>query len=360
VAENDDASKTEEPSAKKLADAREKGDLAKSQDVTQLAALAGAFGAIVVAGGWLARDMGNALAPFLAQAGQIGLENGGAVIVARKAIMAAMPALVIVLVTAAAAGVVANLAQTGFLFTPDKLKPDFSKLDLIKGVGRLVGIDAIVQFAKQATKFIVTGIIAWFVVKPHASELRNLVGLDPASILPLAMTLCKSLFMAVLIFLAITAGFDWFWQRLRFNNRMRMSLQEMKDEFKQADGDPHIKARLRQIRHQRSRQRMMQAVPKATVVVMNPTHYAVALLYDADATPAPLCVAKGMDTLALKIREVAEAAGVPIIEDPPLARALYATVEIDEQIPEAHFAAVAKVIGFILNSRKPGAQARAR
>jgi flagellar biosynthetic protein FlhB len=360
VAETDDASKTEEPSAKKLADAREKGDLAKSQDVTQLAALLGAFAAITIAGGWLSRDMANALQPFLAHAGETALDSGGAVAVARAAVWAAAPTLLIVLLTTAACGAAGNLLQTGFLFTPDKLKPDFKKLDLIKGMGRLLGIDSLVQFAKSATKFIVTGIIAWFVIKPHATELRNLVGMDPAAILPLAMKLCKTLFIAVLIFLALTAGFDWFWQRLRFNKRMRMSIQEMKDEFKQADGDPHIKARLRQIRHQRSRQRMMQAVPKATVVVMNPTHYAVALMYDADETPAPLCVAKGMDSLALKIREVAEAAGVPIIEDPPLARALYATVEIDEQIPEAHFAAVAKVIGFILNGRKPGAQARGR
>jgi flagellar biosynthetic protein FlhB len=131
---------------------------------------------------------------------------------------------------------------------------------------------------------------------------------------------------------------------------MKMTKEEVKEDFKQSEGDPHIKARQKQLRHSRARRRMIQAVPDATVVVMNPTHYAVALKYDAGETPAPMCVAKGMDSLALKIREVAEAHGVPVIEDPPLARALYAAVDVDEIIPPAHYEAVAKVIGFIMSA----------
>ena len=129
--------------------------------------------------------------------------------------------------------------------------------------------------------------------------------------------------------------------------RLRMSKEEMKEEHRQSEGDPHVRARQKQIRTERAKRRMMNAVPKATVVVMNPTHFAVALRY-GDDTPAPMCVAKGMDSLALKIREVAEAAGVPVIEDPPLARALYATVNMDQTIPREHYEAVAKVIGFVL------------
>src|SRR6201995_3550179 len=144
---------------------------------------------------------------------------------------------------------------------------------------------------------------------------------------------------------------------MRFMERMKMTKEEVKEDFKQSEGDPHIKARQRQIRNERSRRRMMQAVPTATVVVMNPTHYAVALKYDQGETPAPMCVAKGVDSLALKIREIAEEAGVPVLEDPPLARALYAAVEIDEIIPPAHYEAVAKIIGFILSAgRKVAAQ----
>jgi len=323
--ESEDDSKTEEPTAKKLADARKKGDVPKSQDFSQLASLAGAFGVIAIAGGWLARDMVQALAPFIAQAGQMDVE-GGANMIARKVLLAALPPLVLVMVVSGLLGAAANVAQSGFLFSAEKMKPDFKKLDPIKGLGRIFGPDGMMQFAKSALKFLVTGVIAWFVLKPDANVVIGLVGMDPAAMLPLAVDLCKKLFWAVLIFLVVTAGFDWFWQRMRFNKRMRMSLKEIKDEHKDSDGDPHIKAKRRQIQMQRSRQRMMQAVPQATVVVMNPTHYAVALKYEQGETPAPICVAKGVDDLALKIRAVAEESGVHVLEDPPPARALYAAV----------------------------------
>jgi flagellar biosynthetic protein FlhB len=347
----DDASKTEEPTAKKLSDARAKGDVPKSGDISQLASLSGAFGVVVIAGGWLTRDMVQALTPFIAHAGTMDVE-GGIRAIAKTAVLAALPAVVLVMVVSGLLGAAANVGQSGFILSADKIKPDLKKLDLIKGLGRIFGPDGLVQFGKSALKFIVTGVIAWFVCKPHASEFANMVGMDVAAIIPLSMQLCVKLFWAVLIFLVVTAGFDWFWQRLRFNKRMRMSLQEVKDEMKQSEGDPHIKGKQKQIRMQRSRQRMMQAVPKATVVVMNPTHYAVALKYEQGENAAPVCVAKGVDDLALKIRAVAEEAGVYVLEDPPLARALYASVDVDEQIPADHFEAVAKVIGFVMNNKK--------
>ncbi len=141
--------------------------------------------------------------------------------------------------------------------------------------------------------------------------------------------------------------------------RMRMTKEEQKEDYKQSEGDPHVRARQRQIRMERARRRMIQAVPKATVVVANPTHFAVALRYEQGETPAPQCVAKGVDAVALRIREVAEAHGVPVVEDPPLARALYGAVEIDQIIPRQHYEAVAKIIGFILAGRRPRRQARA-
>ncbi|KSB88577.1 flagellar biosynthetic protein FlhB [Caulobacter vibrioides] len=349
--DTDQESKTEEPSAKKLADARKKGDVPKSADIAQLASLAGAFGAVVIAGGWLTRDLVQSLVPFIAQAGQMDVE-GGVQIIARKAVLAALPPLILVMLCSGVLGAAANIAQSGFMFSGEKMKPDLKKLDPLKGLGRIFGPDGMMQFAKSALKFLVTGVIAWFVLKPDAQMVTGLVGMDPAAMLPLAVDLCKKLFWAVLIFLIVTAGFDWFWQRLRFNKRMRMSLKELKDEHKDSDGDPHIKAKRRQIQMQRSRQRMMQAVPQATVVVMNPTHYAVALKYEQGETPAPICVAKGVDDLALKIRAVAEESGVHVLEDPPLARALYAAVEVDQQIPAEHFEAVAKVIGFVLSNKQ--------
>lgn len=352
--DTDPESKTEDPSAKKLSDARAKGDVVKSQDIPQLASLAGAISVILIAGGWLTRDLAAALYPFIAHAGTTEISSGGAMVVMKQAVMAAMPPLLLVMIVTAVLGVVGNVAQTGFMLTPDKIKPDFKKLDLLKGLGRIFGMDGMVQFAKSTIKFMVTGFIAYMVLKPHVGEVRNLVGMDVAALLPEAMKLSKTLMLAVLLLLIAMAAIDWFWQRQRFMKRMRMTLQEVKDEFKQSDGDPHIKGKRRQIQMQRSRQRMMQAVPKATVVVMNPTHYAVALKYEPGETPAPLCVAKGVDELALKIRAVAEEHGVMVLEDPPLARALYASVEIDEEIPVEHFEAVAKVISFIMNKKTQG------
>ena len=159
--------------------------------------------------------------------------------------------------------------------------------------------------------------------------------------------------MSTLIFLGFTAGADFLWQRYRFAERMKMTKEELKEDYKQSEGDPHVKAKLKQIRAQRSRQRMMQNVPKATVVVTNPTHYSVALRYEpGEGDAAPICVAKGVDALALRIREVAREHDVPIVENVPLARALYAAVDVDETIPREHFEAVAKVIGFVMQKRK--------
>ena len=348
--DNDAASKTEEPTPRKLQQARERGEVVKTADLPSLASLAAVASVVALAGGWLSRNMVVALTPFFASPDAFSLREGGGVAVLRQSIMAGAPFLGLVLAAACLAGVAGTLVQTGLMFTPDKLKIDFGKLNPVEGFKRLFNIDGLVQFAKSLVKVTVTGILAWWVVKPHVAGMMDLSRMEPVVILPFAADILRRLVFAVTAFLLVIAGADWFWQRQRFMKRMRMTREETKDDHKQAEGDPHIKAKLRQMRVERSRRRMMQAVPGATVVVMNPTHYAVALKYDAGENPAPLCVAKGMDDLALKIRAIAEEAGVPVIEDPPLARALYAAVEIDDIIPPAHYEAVAKIIGFILNS----------
>jgi flagellar biosynthesis protein FlhB len=247
--------------------------------------------------------------------------------------------------------------QTGLMFTPDKLKPDFKKVSPMGGFKRIFGIDGLMTFVKSIIKVIMMAVLAWWVLAPHMDDLTGLAALEPIAILPLAADILRRLAMAVAGLLLLVSGGDWFWQKQRFMTRMRMTKEELKEDFKQSEGDPHVKARQRQLRQTRARQRMMQGVPNATVVVMNPTHYAVALKYEQGEDEAPICVAKGLDSLALKIRAVAEEAGVPIIEDPPLARALYAAVEVEEMIPPAHYEAVAKIIGFILNGGKKRAGA---
>ena len=350
--DNDAASKTEEPSAKKLADARKRGEVIKTPDLSSLMSLVAAFSVVVAGGGWLARDMMAKLVPFLAHPDAMSLDGSGGVDVGRNVVLAALPTLLAVTLVAGIAGAAGNLLQTGFMFTPDKLKPDMSKLNILSSFKRLFSLDNLMNFLKSAVKILITGVVAWMTLKPHAAELYNLPGLPITEILPLTLKLAQALMISVVCFLALTAGADWLYQRQSFLKKMRMTKEEVKEEYRQAEGDPHVKARQKQIRMEKARRRMMHNVANATVVVMNPTHYAVALRYEPGETAAPMCVGKGVDDIALKIRAVAEENGVEVIEDPPLARALYATTEIDQQIPEEHFQAVAKVIGFIMNRRR--------
>ena len=250
-------------------------------------------------------------------------------------------------------GVGGNVAQSGLIFTAEKLKPKWSAVSPMQGFKRIFGPDGLAQFVKTFLKLIAVCAVCWMVLKPHLREFENMAAISPLAILPLARDMAISLFVASIILLGATAGADFIWQKMRFAKRMRMTKEELKEDFKQSEGDPHIKAKLKQIRMQRSRQRMMANVPKATVIVTNPTHYSVALRYEPDqGDGAPICVAKGVDALALRIREVATEHGVPIVENVPLARALYATVEVDEVIPREHFDAAAKIIGFVFQSRK--------
>lgn len=254
------------------------------------------------------------------------------------------------MVVAAVLGAAGNLVQTGLLYSPDKIKPEWKKVSPLAGLKRILGPDGLMQFFKSLVKIVMVGWVGWVVMKPYIHPLKELAALDPAAMLPLMVEILRKLVFATAALMLVIAGFDWFWQRQRFLKRMRMTKEEQKEEFKNSEGDPHFKAKRRQIAIQRSRRRMMAAVPNATMVVMNPTHYAVALRYEAGEAAAPQCVAKGMDAVALKIRALAEEHGVPIIEDPPLARALYAAVELDDYIPPAHYEAVAKLIGFIMQS----------
>jgi flagellar biosynthetic protein FlhB len=250
-----------------------------------------------------------------------------------------------VMMLAALAG---HLVQGLPTFNPDKLAPDFSKISPMAGFTRLFGLDGWVNLVKGLAKMAVVGVAIWTQLWPERGMLESILSQSTASVMNDMAHLLFKVLMASLAALAVIAGFDYFFQRMRFMSRNRMSKQEIKEEYRQNEGDPHIKAKIRQLRHERSRKRMMAQVPTATVVIMNPTHYAVALKYEPGKTMAPVCVAKGVDALALRIRAVAEENDVAVVENPPLARALHATVEIDEPIPAEHFKAVAQVIGYVM------------
>jgi flagellar biosynthetic protein FlhB len=201
---------------------------------------------------------------------------------------------------------------------------------------------------KGLVKMAVVGVAIWTQLWPERGGLEAILSQSTVAVAADMSRLLFKVLMASLATLGVIAGLDYFWQRMRWLARNRMSKQEIKEEYRQNEGDPTIKAKIRQLRHERARKRMMAAVPQATVVIMNPTHYAVALKYESGKMAAPVCVAKGIDALALRIRAVAEENDVPVVENPPLARALHAAIEIDDPVPPEHFKAVAQVIGYVL------------
>jgi flagellar biosynthetic protein FlhB len=258
-------------------------------------------------------------------------------------LLAVFPLLFLLLV-----GLISAVAQTGWMFTPSKLMPDLSKLNPMSGFGRLFSARAAVELAKNVAKLTVVGAITYMLLKPSMRDLESLIGMDLVGILSYMHHTLIHVLIGVVMAVLVIGAVDWLYQRFSFMRKMRMTKQEVKDEHKQTEGDPMIKSRIRSLRQQRARQRMMQAVPKADVVVTNPTHYACALKYDSETMNAPTLVAKGQNLVALRIRELAEENDVPVVENPPLARALFATVEIDAQIPPEHYKAVAEVISYVM------------
>jgi len=343
----DQDDKTEEPTPKRLEDARKRGDIVYSAEAGAFLALLGGY-VLLTAGAGVFADIGHWLSAFFAlphalPADAQGLQRLGGALTLRLVLVIAFMGAVL-----AVAALLSRYLQDKATFSAQKLQPKLENLDPLKGFKRVFGAQAIANLLKGLAKLtVVGGAVAW-AAWPRDAAFETLPLLDVAAIWPLAQARSAQMVLACLVAFAVLAGADYLWTRHTYRKRLRMSRRDIKDELKQTEGDPQVRARLRGLRMQKARQRMMQQVPTATVVITNPTHYAVALRYVPGETAAPLCVAKGLDEVALRIRAIAEEAGVALVEDPPLARALYATAEIDAQIPREHFEAVAKVIGFVL------------
>jgi flagellar biosynthetic protein FlhB len=346
--DRDDAQRTEEPTQKRLDDALKKGDVVKSTELSSFVMLAGGALALALFGQNAARQFTTNFTVFLANPGDMALDAGGMAALMQKCMLGLFaivaPAFGLMLVAALAG----HLLQHRPFFSTEKIKPDLSKLSPIAGFKRLFGLDGLVNLIKGVAKIVLVGTAAFLAVWPERSRLASALDMNPLGVASLAIALIGKMLIASLIVLAAIAALDYFYQRQRFLARHRMTRQELKDEIKQSEGDPTVKARIRQIRLERSKKRMIAAVPGANVVIVNPTHYAVALKYESGKMAAPVCVAKGMDHLALTIRKVAEEHDVPIVENPPLARALYAAVDLDEPIPPEHYKAVAQIIGYVM------------
>ncbi|HEY4863003.1 MAG TPA: flagellar biosynthesis protein FlhB [Xanthobacteraceae bacterium] len=346
-----DAERTEDPTSKRLEEAIERGDVAKSIEVNTLFMLAGSTLALFAFGGFAATELTNALGAVLAgsytvkEADFSYAQLGETLLV--KALIAVAPVLAI-LIGAALAG---NFVQHRFLWTFQPLMPQLSRISPIAGAKRLFSKQAAVGLGKGFAKLAVVGAVMYLVAAPELDRILLFTGGDLLQAMSAAMTLVLRLLVGVCAVMALVAALDWLWMYHSWYERHRMSVRDIREEHKQTEGDPTVKAKLRQIRVARMRKRMMTEVPKATVVITNPTHFAIALKYESGMN-APLCVAKGMDVLALRIREIALENRVPVVENAPLARALHKSIEIDEEVPAEHYKAVAEVIGYVLRLRR--------
>ncbi len=342
---------TEDPSSKKLEDAHKKGDVAKSQEVTTWFMILGSALMFALIAPLTSATLMRQLSNLLANADRYQLGGSGTAAMfeglARTVFVTALLPLAFLAVFAVAA----NLIQHKLVWSLDPVKPKLSKISLLEGSKRLFSMEALFNFAKGLMKLSVVGGVMFFALWGERDRLETMVGVDLWLVMADFEALGLKIFVGTLAIVTIIAIADFMYQRQRYWEKQKMTVREVRDEHKNMEGDPQIKSRIRKLRADKSRQRMMAAVPDATVVVTNPTHYAVALKYDKGMS-VPVCVAKGIDAIALRIRVLARESDVAIVENPALARALYASVEINDSIPAEHFRAVAQVIGYVMGLRQ--------
>jgi flagellar biosynthetic protein FlhB len=335
--------RTEDATPKRLQKAREEGRIPVSRELVGFAGLAGVTLAVVYMTPATVSGLGRSLSVFLSHLDTPNLAGPAGLSLAGEALLRGIAPFAL---AALLAGVASVLAQTAFLLRPSALHPDFSRLSPAAGLKRLFGAEGAIEAIKSIAKLVVMGWAVWLAIAGAVPALTALPFQDPRLLLQRAAGPVTHVLFVVLGVQAAVALLDVLWGRLQFSRQMRMSRQDILDEQREADGDPKIKARIRQIRMARARRRMLAAVPKATVVITNPTHYAVALAYDRAKNAAPRVVAKGVDSMAARIREVAQANRVPLVANPPLARVLH-LVELDTEIPAEHFKAVAEIIAYV-------------
>ena len=352
MSSEDDSQKTEDPTGRRLQEAREQGQVAKSQEVNNLLMILALTLSVVVFGGGMARDIVNMTLPFIEAPDKVPTDIGHLTTVGWKLLGMVLFAGAAPLAIALFAAFGAGYLQFGLILSGESLVPDLEKISPLKGLKRMFSLRSVAEFLKGILKIAVVGGIVYLVITPSVGDLHKLIGMEVVQLLGIISDLLGRLLITVFAAMVVIALLDVFYQRYEHIKGLRMSRQEIKDEMRESEGDPLVKGRLRQLRMERARKRMMAEVPKADVVVTNPTHYAVALKYDQLEMSSPKVVAKGVDKVAQKIREIAAENNVPVIENPPLARGLYAAVEIDQEVTPEFYKAVAEVIGFIYRMKR--------
>jgi flagellar biosynthetic protein FlhB len=352
--ETDNSQKTEEPSQKRLDDAHQKGNVANSREVTHWFMMFAIVMGVVMFGPGTFSGIGKALLIFFESPHAIAMDPVGIQVWLLDLLLKVGLAMAPVFGLLVFAAISASLIQVGLIFTAAPMKPSFSKISPLAGLKRLFSLQSTMEFIKGTAKIAIVGVMAYYLLRPEMDGLERFYDFDMATLLAVLNTLTVRLIVGVLAVLAAIAVFDVSYTRISRHRKLRMSREELRDEHKESEGDPLVKGRLRQIRMERARRRMMQEVPKANVIITNPTHYAVALRYEQASMGAPKVVAKGTDLVARRIRELGEEHNIPIVSNPPLARALYATVELDQEVPPEHYKAVAEIIGYVMRLRRGG------
>lgn len=357
IAEDDDeASKTEEPSERKISKAKEEGDIAISQDAKSFIMLLGMLFVIWLVLPLMFKWFYMFSLKFVENPDAISTDSRHIRLLLYNTVIALMKILGIPFAIFMVLGIFASVAQTGFVYAPKKLEPNWNKLNIFAAMTQFINMKKIVESLKGIIKITVIAFIGVLVIRPYLEKVNLMPGMETMAILSFIHKIVVLLIFTVVIAVLVIAVADYAYQKYQHLKKLRMTKQEVKDEYKQMEGDPLVKSRIRQVRMERARHRMMDAVPRADVVIVNPTHYAVALEYKMEKMDAPVVVAKGLDNLALRIREIAEEHDIPIVENPPLARALFASVELDQSIPAEHFKAVAEVIGYVMQLKNPQAR----
>ncbi len=352
MAEEDESSKTEDPTERRLAKAREDGDVPISQEVKNWFAVLAILTVTWLMVPFMMRETRDYGLKFISIPEQLGTDVNALQHLLAESGLALLKILVMPLGLMIVFAFTSSISQIGFLFTPKKLELKWDKLNIFASAKEFITMRKIVTTLKDIAKITIVGILASSVILAKLKYIQLLPSMEILPILKYTQNVLVMFFFAVLIAMLVIAGADLAYQRYQHKKKNKMSKQDIKDEYKQTEGDPHVKARIRSIRMEKYRKRMMENVPKASVVVTNPEHYAVALKYEMETMEAPIVVAKGLDFLALRIRDLAEENEVPIVQNPPLARALFASVEIDMAIPPEHFKAVAEVISYVMQLKQ--------
>lgn len=339
--------KTEKATPKKRQDERKKGKVAKSQDVNTAILLLLALMVLAIFGSSMKDRMASLFSHTFTEYIHWDLTEQTAQQIMIEALIEFAKILAPVMVIAIIAGFAANLLQIGFLFTTEPLKFDLKKIDPIQGAKRIFSIRAIVELLKSFLKITFIGVITFAVIWIYKDDMVMLAFKNVESALGFFGKVTMVMGFSAIIALLFLAVLDYMYQRFDFEKNMRMSKQDIKDEYKNIEGDPLIKSKIKERQRQMSMRRMMSEIPSADVIITNPTHYSIAIKYDEEKASAPYVIGKGVDHIALKIREIAKAHDVAIVENRPLARSLYDLVEINEEIPEEFYQAVAEVLAYV-------------